>query len=95
VNPTIVGKSHRRGVVIPIVLALRDVRAEGRQDRPVVSLHLPFCLGLVRRREHLCDAKFRVSGLEELDRELRPVICQKGDMGTIDIDPLVNEGPCH
>jgi hypothetical protein len=69
-QPTILGKSHRRGVVILIILALRDVLAEGRHDCPVVSLHLPICLGVVSLSEHLCDAEFRASGIEELGREL-------------------------
>jgi hypothetical protein len=55
-HPKIVGKIHRQFVVIPVVLALRDIRVEGRQDLPVLAFHLPICLGVARRIKHLWDA---------------------------------------
>ena len=93
--PAIVSERQSRCLLIPVVLAFRNVPTKGIQDRPVESFDLPIRLGMVSGRKHFLDPELSASCEEELRRELRTIIRQDMTGWTVRKNPMVAKGLCY
>ncbi len=75
-------------VEIPIGRMIGDVLTQRRQNCPVVPLGLAVRLRVVRRRKHVRYAQYRAYVLENVGRQLLPVIGQQRSWRPIGERPM-------
>ena len=80
--------------LVLVVLVFVNIVTRHRQDRPIVALHLPICLGVVCRRKDIRDSKQLAYCLEELGSQLIFVAGDDALLGSIRTDPVLNECNC-